>query len=215
MGGFRFLEYDSQSKYNSSLGTNGEVGWSIRQAHGSGSAPNAAKVALTVGFNDIDWPFLQSIYGWAALQYQAWARGNLVVEGDNPRSVIFYTENVLEFWVDSEPFFGGDLYTYRRAPLVLNLKPGNHRIDFRLIRDVRIMGGVGEPKISISLEAQISTLCLAVMGEKLLVPDMVGGKLASSLASVPVRNDSKEWIEIGCITSMDVRICAARVWKAC
>jgi len=172
-------------------------------------------VTLTVGFDGLDWPFLQSIYGWAALQYQAWARGILVVEGNTPRSVVLYTENVLEFWVDSEPFFGGDLYAYRRAPLVLELKPGNHKIDFRLIRDVRIMGGVGEPNISISLEAQISTRRLTVICEQLLVPDMIGSKLASDLASVPVRNDSKDWIEIKCIISMDVCICAAHVWKAC
>lgn len=170
-------------------------------------------MTLTVGFDGIDWPFLQSIYGWAALQYQAWARGILVVEGNTPQSVILHTENVLEFWVDSEPFFGGDLYAYRRAPLVLELEPGNHKIDFRLIRDVRVMGGVGKPKISVSLEAQISTQRLAVICEQLLVPDMIDCKLASDLASVPVRNDSKDWIEIDCIISMDVRISAARLWR--
>ncbi len=213
IGGFRSLEYDSQTKYPSSLGTNGEVGWSIHEAHGTASEQNVAKVAFAIGFPNVDWPFLQSIYGWAALQYQAWARGTLVVEGNALQSVIFFTDNVLEFRVDNEPFFGGDIYAYRRAPLVLQLKPGNHRIDLRLSRDVRIMGGAGEPKISIQFEAQISAVRLAVMTEKLLVPEMVQGQLASSLASIPVRNEGNEWIEIVDVMSMDVCICATHLLK--
>ena len=149
---------------------------------------------------------LQSVYGWTALQYQAWARGSLVVEGSASRSVLFYTEGILEFWIDDEHFFGGDLYSYRRAPLILQLKPGNHRVDLRLIRDVRIMGGVGKPEIVARFEAQISAFPLAITIEKLLVPDMVGGFLASNRASVPVRNEGQEWIEIWDILSTDVCI---------
>lgn len=163
-------------------------------------------MTLDVGFHDIDWAFLQSTYGWAALQYQAWARGIIVVEGSISQSIILYTENVLEFWIDDNLFFGGDLYAYRRAPLVLQLKPGNHRVDLRLIRDIRIMGGIGEPKITVRLEAHISVLHLAVRDEKLLVPDMVGDHLASSLSSVPVCNEGKDWVEIWNIFSTDVRI---------
>ena len=128
-----------------------------------------------------------------------------MVEGSTPRSIIFYTESVLEFWIDNEPFFGGDLYAYRRAPLVLPLKPGNHRLDIRLVRDVRIMGVVGEPQILIKLEAQESALGLAIRYEKLLVPDVVAGKLASSFACIPVCNEGREWIEIWKIVSIDVR----------
>ena len=128
-----------------------------------------------------------------------------MVEGSTCQSVIFYTEGILEFWIDNEPFFGGDLYAYRRAPLILQLKPGNHRVDLRLVRDVRIMGGVGKPEIVVGLEAQISALHLAIRVEKLLVPDMVGGRLASDLASIPVSNEGQEWIEIWNIMPTDVR----------
>ena len=173
-----------------------------------------AETTLTVGFKDIDWAFLQSIYGWAALQYQAWARGTLVIGGNTPQTIRLYTPNLLEFWIDDKPYFGGDLYAYRRAPLLLELKPGNHRTDLRLIRDVRMMGGVGEPQITIMLEAEISTRSLAVMDDKLLVPDMVGGRLASTLGSVPVCNESEDWINIYFIQSYDVSPCATGLSKA-
>ena len=159
---------------------------------------------LTVGFSEIDWGFMQSVYGWAALQYQAWARGILIIEGSSSQAIKLFTGDVLEFWVDDKLYFGGDLYTYRRAPLVLELGPGEHRLDLRLIRDVRIMGAVGEPQISINLEAQMSSRGLSVMNGKLLVPDMVGGRLVSNLGSIPVCNEGEDWIYIYSLTSNDV-----------
>ncbi|KAL9005709.1 MAG: hypothetical protein Q9188_001522 [Gyalolechia gomerana] len=119
--------------------------------------------------------------GFIGLQYQAWARGTLTVDGDKERTVVLYTDHVLEFWVDDEHHFGGDFYAYRKAPLVLHLQPGKHKIDVRIVRDVRAMGAVGEPT--------------AVDGS-LLLPDLVEGRLATSLGSISVRNEDKNWIEV-------------------
>ena len=138
-----------------------------------------------------------------------------MIEGSTSKSVVFYTAGILEFWVDDMPFFGGDLYAYRRAPLILQLKPGNHKVDLRLVRDIRIMGGVGKPEIVVQLEAQISALHLAIKVEKLLVPDMVRGRLASDLASVPVSNEGEEWIEIWDIMSTGVRTHHVHRLNAC
>ena len=136
------------------------------------------------------------MYGWAALQYQAWARGHLTITANSTQSIILYTDNVLEFWVNDDQYFGGDYYAYRRAPLVLHLNPGSHNIDIRVIRDVRVMGGIGEPKTLIKLRAESSSGSLALMGQKVLVPDITNGVLASPFASVPVCNQGQSPIHI-------------------
>ena len=163
----------------------------------------AVEVALTVNFPDVGWHWLQQVYGWAALQYQAWARGELLVEGDESQTVLLYTDSVLEYWVDDIPYFGGDYYAYRRAPLVLYLRPGAHKIDIRIIRDVRVMGGMG-PSMSIRLKAERSPGGLAVMEKKLLVSDVVNSSLASPYASLPVRNDGNMSMEIRDIKAVSV-----------
>ena len=151
---------------------------------------------MIIGFPNVDWPFLQSIYGWAALQYQAWARGHLIIAAKFTQSILFYADHVLEFWVDDDHYFGGDYYAYRRAPLVLHLNPGSHNIAIRLIRDVRVMGAIGEPTISIELKAESSHGSLALMGQKALMPDIIDGVLASSFASVPACNQGRKAIDV-------------------
>lgn len=204
LGGFRSLHYDPKSRYHSSLASEGLVSWTSQQADNKTNS-DAAVADLTIKFPGINWEYLRPIYGWASLQYQAWTRGELVIERDSPQVTVIYTDNVLEFWVDDQPYFGGDFYAFRRAPLVLCLDPGSHKVDVRLIRDVRAMGGVGDPSIRIKLEAQKSEGGLIVTGEPLL-PDLVAGKLASHLASVSVRNEELEWIEVQDIKSVNVSI---------
>ena len=127
MGGFRSLR-PSQDFFHSSLAKNGLVTWSSSQANNLSITPRSATCGLTVSSQDIDWPFLQSIYGWSALQYQVWARGNLTVKAETQQKVVLYTDRLIEFWVDHRPSFGGDFYALRNAPLVLHLSPGEHRI---------------------------------------------------------------------------------------
>ncbi|KAL9607861.1 MAG: hypothetical protein Q9167_007265 [Letrouitia subvulpina] len=213
-GGFRALEYNESARYRSSLATNRTVTWSTQLADVSGGCPFNAQANLTVRFPDVQWLFLQSIYGWAALQWQAWARGSIGVTGANVKTIALYTDNVLEFYVDGVHYFGGDVYAIRRAPLVLHLEPGDHRIDVRVIRDVRAMGAVGEPKAEIRLEAaesqkdpsaQKNPGGLIVEERSLLVPDMVNRSLlASSLGSITVRNEGRRWIKIQQIISTEV-----------
>ena len=193
---FRPPTHEKETDYPSSLAPSGLVSWSNHQLESSSSSGNVAEASLIVGFPTVDWPFLQSVYGWAALQYQAWARGHLTIAANSTQPIIFYTDNVLEFWVDDVHYFGGDYYAYRRAPLVLHLNPGSHSIDIRLIRDLRVMGGVGELTISIKLKAECSDGSLALIGQKALMPDITNGVLASPFASVPVRNEGRDAMNI-------------------
>lgn len=112
------------------------------------------------------------------------------------KCVLIHTDNVLEYWINEKPYFGGDFYAYRNSPLVLSLEPGRHKIDLRLIRDVRARGGGEPPAIEVLVHVQESVSELAIDTDKLLVSDMVDGKLASTLACVPVRNEGSKWIDI-------------------
>ena len=204
LGGFRTLRYNEHDQYHSSLATDGTVKWAILEGETRVATDSLTEVKLDVSFPEVDWKFLQSFYGWAALQYQGWTRGHLRVNGSVPRTVILYIDNVLEFYVDKKPYFGGDFYAYRRSPLVLYLSPGEHTIDVRIIRDVRAMGGIGPPAVEIVLQAEISVESLVIVADSLLLPEIVGGKLPSDIASVPLRNQAQEWIRILAIESLDV-----------
>ena len=204
--GFRSLERDDNARFPSSLAKDGLVSWSSIEAEISKQHPSSASSKLTVGFPNIDWASLRSVYGWAALQYQAWARGYLVVSDLVKRQYVVNFDHVLEFWIDQRPYFGGDFYAYRNAPLVLLLEPGRHRIEVRLIRDVRAMGGDGDPTVDIMLHIQRSVSSLAIDADKLIVPDIVDRKLASTLACVPVRNEGAKWIEIWTVESVEVSL---------
>ena len=148
---------------------------------------------IKVQFPEIDWASIQSVFGWSALQYQGWARGEVVVKGDGKHTVVLYTDNILEFWLDNVLHFGGDVYAFRKAPLVVHLDPGSHRIDLRLIRDLRAMGGIGRPEIDVEVEAQLSSDVLHVQVDKILLPELVNGRLTSKYASIPVRNNGQSW----------------------
>ena len=211
-GGFRSLSYNRSARYRSSLAINGTVGWFTLTADLSFAGPDGAEADLLVRFDNTDWKSLQTVYGWAALQYQGWTRGELVVDGDQPKTVIFYTDQVLEFWIDDDHHFGGDFYGYRRAPLVLHLDPGIHKVDVRIIRDVRAMGGEGEPTVSIRLKAEISEDGLNVVEGSILLPDMVGGKLVSSLGSVILRNEENHWIDV--LSLEPVNVCFRSISRA-
>jgi len=139
-----------------------------------------------------------AIYGWASLQYQAWIRGNLTVKGSGVQTVVLYTEGALELYIDGHHHFGGDLYQLRRVPLVLQLDPGPHQLDLRLVRDVRANGGIGSPKIDVSIRAGIATPGLSITADSVLMPDCLieRNDFASSYGSVMVRNDHNQDLEI-------------------
>ncbi|KAL9099418.1 MAG: hypothetical protein Q9163_005076 [Psora crenata] len=205
LGGFCSLKCDPQATYHSSLAPDGLVSWTRHTVEeyfetdslsSSLSYADAVTTRLVVGFSSIDWSFLQTIYGWAALQWQAWARGVVRIVGDEPTSILLYTDNVLEYWVDIDHFFGVDIYGYRRAPLLLHLSPGEHILNLRLVRDVRSTGAIGLPTVSIQLKAEVCSSGLAGLSDSLLLPETVSGIPAGRYGSVNLLNTSNDWIYI-------------------
>lgn len=203
-GGFPSLPYDSAATYDSALAANGTVKWKSIQAKVSSGVSGKAKLTLNVSFPEIDWSFLQSVYGWPALQYQAWARGFLEINHPDGQTIALFPGGLLEFSVDGQRHFGGDFYNYHRAPVILHLSSGKHTLDLRLIRDVRAMGASSEPAIEVEMEAEERPRPLEFDQQSLLVSDVTQGKLGGPWASINVQNNMPEWITIHSINPSDV-----------
>lgn len=156
---------------------------------------------MAVGFDNVDWDGLRSIYGWSGIQFQAWARGSLDVcrdtdAGNDQTTVVLYVWNIGEFWVDDKQYFGGDFYGYRRAPVVLQLAPGKHKLDVRVAHDIRNFGGGMPSKVTFGVEVEVSPGGLVAVPEGAVVSDLVDGGIVGEWASIPLRNDAKGRIEI-------------------
>lgn len=203
-GGFGNLSYDLNSSYVSALAPRGLTRWSALSADESASGEGHARVSLSVGFPDVEWTFIQTIYGWAALQYQAWARGNLTVISDDVVTVSISMPGLLEIWVDKKPYFGGDFYSFRKAPLFLALEPGTHVLDVRLVRDVRSSRGSNGPLVTGILEINQVIERLVIDPRNLLTGEVVNGRLISSLASVNIQNPIPAWVEVISIETVAV-----------
>ncbi|KAL0637617.1 hypothetical protein Q9L58_003341 [Maublancomyces gigas] len=205
-GGFRNLTYDTTSRFKSSLPINGVAQWSQTQL--SAQNTNYTRGTVTVGFENVDWDNLRSIYGWSGIQFQAWARGSLDVCADvhaqsDQTTIILHVWNVGEFWVDDTQYFGGDFYGYRRAPVVLRLAPGKHKFDVRVTHDIRNFGGGMPPRIAFEVEAKVSPGGLIVVPEGAVMSDLVEGRIVGKWVSVPLRNDAVNWIEVLEVVSVD------------
>lgn len=162
--------------------------------------------AFTIGFPKVDWPALQAVYGWAALQYTVWARGSFELRSSECQSVALSAIPALEFWVDDEHHFGGDVYGFRKAPLVLHLCPGFHSLDLRFARDVRAMGGVIAPLIDVKLDLEVQSECVVSSSDDIVIADIIDGVgLATPWASLTVRNNDRSYIRISRVTSPGVR----------
>ncbi|KAK3074301.1 hypothetical protein LTR53_003349 [Teratosphaeriaceae sp. CCFEE 6253] len=205
-GGFRALEYNDQATFKSSLAFNATISWSTVKATLSDTRQTQqASADLSISFPNIDWRSLQDVYGWPALQWQGWARGEIIVaQGVGEITLALHPGHVLEFWVDGLHYFGGDYYGYGRAATTLHLHPGRHRIDVRLVREVRRDGAVGEPGLAIRLRLQgqgavLQTVLPEINGgynpySGVLISDVIGdinSPFASPYASVTLRNDAQ------------------------
>lgn len=198
------MAYDQSSQYNSALTSHGFVKWSIQSAKNSQYAADTTSINVDVDFHDADWQTLRNNYGWPALQYQAWARGSLQITSKGCQDLLLNVCGVLEFWVDDEHRFGGDLYCYKRAPTALRLCSGMHRVDVHLIRDVRLMGANESPSVSFGLKVVAPEKSLYALKEGSILPDIVEGELHGSLGSVILQNPSTTHLQILNFKSLNV-----------
>lgn len=198
------MPFNTSAAFNSALAANGTVKWGLLRAHTSAPSSEQAKVKLVVKFPDIDWGHFGSIYGWPGLQYQAWVRGRLRLNKESNQTVAIFADGLLEFSINGQRFFGGDMYGYHRVPVILSLPSGDNVIELRLIRDVRALGGIGEPMIEVTLEAETRHDYITVDEQSLLLPELTDGVLGSSWASVNVQSNIPDPLEILSIESSNV-----------
>lgn len=204
LGGFRKLEYDVNATFRSSLAANASISWSNVTAKLTDPDRSHAWARVEVDFPEIEWESMRNVYGWAAYQWQAWVRSEIIVQSDTVEVLTLYTPRVLEFWIDGVNYFGGDFYAYNRTAVTLRLASGKHRVDVRLIRDVRSMGGVERPAMAIdfalekSLAGQLRPALTSKTG--FLISDIIdfeeGLILASPWASIVLRNDGEQDVYI-------------------
>ena len=182
--------FDGQERetYPSPLAVNATVRWESREFDSSFNGQTGI-VNFHLSFGTVNWDFLRGIYGWAALQYQAWARSEITYHGRRPVKILLYPTNILEFLWNNQTIFGGDFFGFERAPVVLSLNPGRNTIRVRLIRDVRASGGDGPPTIDALLHfSLIAPEGAIILPNSLILPDVINGKPVSSLASITVCN---------------------------
>ena len=140
-----------------------------------------------------------------AIQWQAWCRTTLTVHGKNAVTFLLNVENALEFWLGDRHFFGGDYYAYHRAPVVVHLASGQHTLNIRLIRDVRLFGGQIPPSLTTQVEITPVNEELLVDEVNCILPDTVEGRLASSYLSITVTNTSTDIMHVHSLKVKDCR----------
>lgn len=161
-------------------------------------------IGWTVNHDDVNWKFLQSVYGWSGLQYSTWLRGDLVNLRSEPQLVSIHLAGVLELRINNHSYFGGDFYGTHKAPLVLELPVGKSIIDVRLTRDVRAMGGTSNPSINADLTMRAETRQVRFMKDTLVIPEMYNGLLSSIHFGVTLQNSLASSISVtSCNSSIE------------
>ncbi|KIW18297.1 hypothetical protein PV08_02585 [Exophiala spinifera] len=194
-GGIFDLNDNDTVAYRSPLAQNATVRWNPRTFRPVVSEATTT-VDLVVDFPEVDWDFAQKIYGWSALQYQAWVRGGIWNDGGSCRRVSIYPEGILELWLNKQHIFGGDFYSFGHAPIVFELVPGFNLVNVRLVRDVRSMGGSSPPTAHARLRAEVVAADIDIVHDSLVLPDVIAGRFAGRYGSVVVRNQAAAWISV-------------------
>ena len=203
IGGFASIADDDRSSFKSSLARNATVGWTTLaadtqaiSASGLESSVDFATCTLAVQHPEIDWTQAQDVYGWPGLQFQTWVRGQIINTNTDPKRVILFADNVLEYSINEQHYFGGDLYGFRKAPAVLKLSKGANDINLRIVNDIRASGAKRPPCVDVRLEVRQARDNVEFVDDGLLFPELVDGYLPTHFASATIRNHGPEAISI-------------------
>ncbi|KAI8992141.1 hypothetical protein BDF20DRAFT_832121 [Mycotypha africana] len=154
-GGFSQLKYSTTAKFPSELVEGGFVGWSTVTADDNCVVGplGFTNVRFAKHMLDCDsylscldrkrlWENNGAPFGWSIEQYQAWARGLLVVH--EPVQLFIQISGVSEFYLDGVKYHG-DCYAYNTTTHIVSMKHGKHHLDVRIVHDVRVFGGSKVP----------------------------------------------------------------------
>ena len=203
VGGFASISYNESSGFKSSLARNATVGWNaftadtrLTSASGLRSPLKVATCNFVVQHHEIDWAQAQEVYGWPGLQFQTWVRGQIISTNADPTRVILFADNVVEYLINEQQFVGGDLYGFRKAPPVLTLQKGANSLNLRIVNDIRASGAKRPPSVEVKLEVREVRDGVEFVEAGLLFPELVDGKIPTRFASVAIRNNGPDAINI-------------------
>jgi len=111
---------------------------------------------------DVRWEFNREFFGWAANQWQAWARGAFTVSAEDAgRPHLLRCQSVGEFWVDRQgeqppqlhTGAHGDWYAYGELWHRLEgMDEGEYTLRVRLAAEMRLFGGQLPPPVTFKCE---------------------------------------------------------------
>lgn len=175
------------------------MSWKTRLFQSTNTATSAT-VEIAVAHGEIDWDFIRSIYGWAAVQYQSWARGTVYNHASEEIMVALHAPGVIDLVIDGatglKPCFGVDFYGFQRAPIITKLKPGPNAVHVRLIRDVRASGGQMPPLIEASVHIETVEGDASILDGSLVIPEICQGRFVAAFGSLTVVNHGSKALYI-------------------
>lgn len=147
------MRYSVGAKFPSELVEGGFVGWSMNHTAGPIDFRNVRSVLIKKRYKPLKKKRLTHAYnrwkenavpfGWSIEQFQAWARGILIV--NKPTKVFMQISGVSEFYINGDKRYHGDCYNYNTTSHLVHFEKGKHTIDVRLVHDVRVFGGGRTP----------------------------------------------------------------------
>jgi hypothetical protein len=214
-GGFHSLQYNPTQPFPSTL--NGSVYFSRIPASAIKTRSDAIARTIEVSFPFLEWESLEKTFGWAAMQFQAWIRGRIHIQHKARYGI--WIGNAVEFLVDGVYYDTGNLYEtdilkYDRGGVFIDLSPGEHVLEVRVVNDIRGFGGQIPPKVLVQLVTRKVTEELVAADFDShggwVVPTVINmtrqkdlfkgdGCIAGEWASVALRNEGKKWIVISAL----------------
>lgn len=210
-GGFTHLPFNSTQSFLSTL--NGSVFFGKLKASSSTWRNDITSRRIPVSFPAVDWTSLEKVFGWSALQFQAWIRGTIHIRNEGRYGI--WIGNAVEFYLDGTYYDVGNLYDtdvtqFSRGGLFLDMSAGDHVLEVRVVNDIRAFGGQVPPKVEVQVALREVNDDLVVADYDShggwIVPTVINmtrkdswrgdACIAGEWASLSLRNEGNGWIVI-------------------
>lgn len=167
----------------------------------------SSSIALELSYDDeVDWKSLVQVYGWAATQFDAWIRGYF--QTDTDCIIRLNVRHSPEFFLDGSRY-EGDIYDLG-VPILLPVSKGRHRLDIRVVNEIRIFGFKQNPVAVIRVDAEMVKQQEVIYVKVDKLPDIIryNGKTkpASKFFSLQIDCLSREDVLIHAVSAPDGRL---------
>jgi len=186
-GGIFSIPRADSTLYPSELGNGSLVGWINVQS----TTTQSGGITLSLDWMTIvNWNFLQQIWGWNIWLWYAYAVGDFNVPATGTY-VVNCTGTTLVYYIQSTSNknliyeFNSDFYAYGTGQQVIDLSGGAYRLYVRMQSSTRL---TQSPQGFFTCTMSPSQSAVLILPSETLIPDVVGGNLASPYAAITVIN---------------------------